>query len=264
MTVIKLIGDDRLSKVYVKQIYMNYHSLTTCTRALDNVTFSVDDGEFLSIVGPSGCGKSTLLNIIAGLLKPSYGSIYIDNDKMTSFSNKMGYMFQKDQLFSWLTVWENIILGLKIQHKNIDSYKSKLNNLLKNYGLIDFLSHYPDELSGGMRQKVALIRTLALDPEVLLLDEPFSSLDYQTRLNISDEIFKIIKKENKTAIMVTHDISEAISMSNRVIVLSKRPANIKKIFDIKFSIPHDSPLRCREEPEFRIYFNNIWKELNSQ
>lgn len=249
-------------KLTVKDIYMNYHSLKGATEALKDISFSVNEGEFLSIVGPSGCGKSTLLNIIAGLIKPSSGEIYIDNKKLTSVSSKMGYMFQKDQLFEWSSVWENIILGIKIQHKSPDLYKDKINALLENYGLIDFVHYYPDELSGGMRQKVALIRTLSLNPEVLLLDEPFSALDYQTRLNISDEIFKILKKEGKTVIMVTHDIAEAISMSNRIIVLSNRPAKLKKIFDINFAQSYNSPLKCREDPEFRIYFNKVWKELN--
>lgn len=249
-------------KLTVKDIYMNYHSLKGSTEALKDISFSVNEGEFLSIVGPSGCGKSTLLNIIAGLIKPSSGDIYMDDKKLTSVSSKMGYMFQKDQLFEWSSVWNNIILGIKIQHKSPDLYKNKINSLLKNYGLINFVNYYPDELSGGMRQKVALIRTLSLNPEILLLDEPFSALDYQTRLNISDEIFKIIRKEGKTVIMVTHDIAEAISMSNRILVLSNRPAKIKKIFDIKFSQSYNSPLKCREDPEFRIYFNKVWKELN--
>lgn len=253
-----------MNKVAIENIYMNYHSLNNSTKALIDINFTVEEGEFLSIVGPSGCGKSTLLNIIAGLLKPSFGKIYIDNESLTNLSTKMGYMFQRDQLFEWITVWDNIVLGLKIQHKNISNYTEKINDLLKDYGLCDFKFHYPNELSGGMRQKVALIRTLAVNPEVLLLDEPFSALDYQTRLNISDEIFKIIKKEGKTVIMVTHDISEAISMSNRIIVLSNRPAKIKKIFNIEFSVPHNSPLKSREEPEFRVYFNNIWEELNSK
>lgn len=253
-----------MDKVSVNNIYMNYHSLKGSTKAIDNISFKADSGEFLSIVGPSGCGKSTLLNIIAGLLKPSSGDIYIDGELSNSISKKMGYMFQRDHLFDWLTVWDNILIGLKIQHKSIKLYEDKVNSLLKDYGLWDFRSHHPYELSGGMRQKVALIRTLALNPEVLLLDEPFSALDYQTRLNISDEIYKIIKKEGKTAIMVTHDIAEAISMSNRVIVLTKRPAQISNIFDIDFSIPHDSPLKCRDDSKFRIHFNTIWKELNSK
>jgi len=231
-----------MNKVAVNNIVMNYHSIDNLTTAIENITFNVEDGEFLSIVGPSGCGKSTLLNIIAGLLKPSHGEVYIDQELSTSFSPKIGYMFQKDQLFDWLSVLDNVLLGLKIQHK---------------------ISHYPNELSGGMRQKVALIRTLALNPEVLLLDEPFSALDYQTRLNISDEIFNIIKKEKKTVIMVTHDISEAISMSNRVIVLTRRPSHISKIFDITFSEQYNSPLKSRKAKEFKDYFNDIWKELNN-
>ncbi|WP_446897617.1 ABC transporter ATP-binding protein [Clostridium sp. LBM24168] len=251
-----------MDKLTVKDIYMNYHSLKGSTEALKNICFSVKEGEFLSIVGPSGCGKTTLLNIVAGLIRPSYGDIYIDDEKITSTSAKMGYMFQRDQLFEWSNVWDNITLGIKIQHKSLDLYKNKINSLLKNYGLMDFVNYYPEELSGGMRQKVALIRTLALSPEVLLLDEPFSALDYQTRLNISDEIFKILKKEGKTVIMVTHDIAEAISMSNRILVLSSRPAKVKTIFDITFDQSYTSPLKCREDPKFRIYFNKIWKELN--
>ncbi len=258
----KLAGDDILSKLTVKDVFMNYHSLKGFTKALTDISFSVEEGEFLSIVGPSGCGKTTLLNIIAGLIKPSCGEIFIDNENLDSVSSKIGYMFQRDHLFEWSSVWNNITLGIKIQHKSPDLYKDKITSLLKNYGLMDFVNYYPDELSGGMRQKVALIRTLALNPEVLLLDEPFSALDYQTRLNISDEIFKILKEEGKTVIMVTHDISEAISMSNRILVLSKRPAKIRKIFNITFSESYNSPLKCREDPEFRIYFNNIWKELN--
>lgn len=252
-----------MGKVEIKDIYMNYHSLNNSTRAIDNISFSVKDGEFLSIVGPSGCGKSTILNIIAGLLKPSAGDIYIDNELIASVSNKIGYMFQKDHLFEWLTVWENILLGLKIQHKLDEEKKEKIKRLLKDYNLLDFKNHYPNELSGGMRQRVALIRTLALNPEVLLLDEPFSALDYQTRLNVSDDIYKILKKENKTVIMVTHDLSEAISMSDRILVLSNRPAKIRKELNINFQLDSISPLKRREAPEFRGYFNELWKELNS-
>jgi len=252
-----------MDKVVVKNVYMNYHSLKNSTIALDNINFSVKDGEFLSIIGPSGCGKSTVLNIIAGLLKPSCGEVYINNDLVTSVSPKIGYMFQKDHLFQWLTVLDNILLGLKIQHNVTEKNIDKVNILLKNYKLWDFRNHYPNELSGGMRQRAALIRTLALNPEVLLLDEPFSALDFQTRLNVGDEIYRILKKETKTAILVTHDLSEAISMSDRVLVLSNRPATVKKIFDIKFSEEFDTPLKRREAPEFRNYFNKLWKELNS-
>lgn len=252
-----------MDKVEVKNIFMNYHSLKGSTPALNNVSFSIKEGEFVSIVGPSGCGKSTLLNIVAGLIPSSSGDVYIDNEKQKSISPKIGYMFQKDHLFNWLTVWDNITLGLKIQHKLNNEKSDIIEKLLNSYGLIDFKNHHPDELSGGMRQKVALIRTLALNPEVLLLDEPFSALDYQTRLNISDEIYEIIKKEGKTAIMVTHDISEAVAMSDRILVMSKRPAKIKKDVAINLSSQYKSPLKCREAPDFRLYFNNIWKELDT-
>ncbi|ERI89624.1 ABC transporter, ATP-binding protein [Clostridiales bacterium oral taxon 876 str. F0540] len=251
-----------MSKVKLSHIYMNYHSLKGETEALKDIDFNVSEGEFISIAGPSGCGKSTVLNIIAGLLKPSSGSVLVNGSKYDITSKKIGYMFQRDHLFEWLNVFDNVSLGLKIQHKLSNESKEKINYLLKSYNLWDFRNHYPDELSGGMRQRVALIRTLALDPEVLLLDEPFSALDYQTRLNVSDEIYQIIKKESKTAIMVTHDISEAVSMSNRVIVLSKRPATIKKVFNINFDNSYCTPLKHREASEFRVYFNDIWKELD--
>jgi NitT/TauT family transport system ATP-binding protein len=251
-----------MSKVDVNHIYMNYHSFKGETEALKDINFTVEEGEFVSIVGPSGCGKSTVLNIIAGLLKPSSGTVCVDNTECNVISKKVGYMFQRDHLFEWLNVWDNVALGLKIQHRLNTESVEKINTLLTNYNLWDFRKHRPDELSGGMRQRVALIRTLALEPEVLLLDEPFSSLDYQTRLNVSDEIYQIIKQEAKTAIMVTHDIAEAVSMSNRVIVLSKRPASIKKTFNIEFEKQYATPLKHREAPQFRMYFNAIWKELD--
>ena len=251
-----------MHKVEVNHIYMNYHSFKGETKALEDINFSVQEGEFVSIVGPSGCGKSTVLNILAGLLKPSSGTVCVDGIECNVISKKVGYMFQRDHLFEWLNVWENVALGLKIQHKLNSESIEKLNTLLLNYNLWDFRKHRPDELSGGMRQRVALIRTLALDPEVLLLDEPFSALDYQTRLNVSDEIYQIIKQEAKTAVMVTHDIAEAVSMSNRIVVLSKRPAIVKKIFNINFEKEYATPLKHREAPEFRVYFNDIWKELD--
>lgn len=251
-----------MDQLTISNVCMNYHTLQSETEALKNISFNVQQGEFISIVGPSGCGKSTILNIIAGLLKPSSGKVLIDGSPLSNTALKIGYMFQKDQLFEWLTVWHNVLLGLKIQHK-INNYTiDKVTTLLHDYNLWEFKDYYPNQLSGGMRQRVALIRTLALDPEILLLDEPFSALDYQSRLTASDEIYKIIKKEDKTAIMVTHDISEAISMSNRIIILSKRPAMIKKEISTQFGEKYDSPLKCREAPEFRLYFNSIWKELD--
>lgn len=251
-----------MKKLSMSHVYMNYHTLKNETEALKDITFSVSEGEFISVVGPSGCGKSTILNLIAGLLTPSQGDILIDGKNISYSHLKIGYMFQKDQLFEWLTVWNNVLLGLKIQHKVNEYNRNIVKKLLVDYNLWDFKDFYPNQLSGGMRQRVALIRTLALNPEILLLDEPFSALDYQSRLTASDEIYKIIKQENKTAIMVTHDISEAISMSNRVLILSKRPAVIKKEVPIKFSDEYNSPLKSREAPEFRLYFNTIWEELD--
>lgn len=251
-----------MNRVEIKNVYMNYHTLTAETVALRDISFSVESGDFISIVGPSGCGKSTLLNIISGLIKPSSGEILIDGRVQDGYSNNIGYMFQKDQLFEWLTVFENVSIGLKIKRMMNKETKSKLEKLLRNYNLWEFRDHYPGQLSGGMRQKVALIRTLSLDPEVLLLDEPFSALDYQTRLNVSDEIYEIIKSEGKTAIMVTHDIAEAVSMSSKVVVLSKRPAIIKKIVKLGFDGENLTPLKCREHDKFRVYFNDIWKEMD--
>ena len=251
-----------MKKVEVNNICLNYHSVKGETAALRNISFSIEEGEFVTIVGPSGCGKSSLLNIIASLATPSSGNILVDEKDLSLSIGKFGYMFQRDHLFEWLNVWDNVILGLKIQHKFTAKNKDRILSLLESYNLIDFIHHYPKELSGGMRQRVALIRTLALEPDVLLLDEPFSGLDFQNRLNVIDEIFQIIKNEKKTVLMVTHDISEAISMSNRVLVLSKRPASLKTDLLIAFTEEYDSPLKRREAPEFRVYFDNLWKELD--
>lgn len=255
-----------MSKLRIENLSMIYHTLDGETSAVKNLNLDVNDGEFISIVGPSGCGKSTLLSAIAGLLRPSTGKILLDGSEIiypcNKTSNKIGYMLQKDHLFEWRSILKNITLGLEIQGKfNKDSIK-KVENMLNKYGLSGFKDYYPHQLSGGMRQRVALIRTLATNPEILLLDEPFSAVDYQTRLAVSDEVYKIIKFEGKTSIMVTHDISEAVAISDRVVVLSKRPGQLKNIYEIKFSIDDRTPIKSREAPEFRYYFNAIWKELD--
>jgi NitT/TauT family transport system ATP-binding protein len=246
----------------IDHISYTYHSLDGETPALMDVSFNVKDGEFLGIVGPSGCGKSTLLSLIAGLLTPSSGSIYINGNDIKSSGKNIGYMLQKDHLLDWRNTLRNVTLGMEIQHKLSDNSYFQINELLNTYGLITFKSSYPSELSGGMRQRAALIRTLLLEPDILLLDEPFSSLDYQTRLEVSDDIWGIIRNEKKTAVLITHDISEAISMSDRVIVLSNRPGTVKRIFDINLSISDRTPFLARSSPEFKDYFNLIWKELN--
>lgn len=246
----------------IDHISYTYHSLEGETPALFDVSFHVEDGEFVSVVGPSGCGKSTLLSLISGLLPPSSGFIYINGMDIKSSGKNIGYMLQKDHLLEWRNTLKNVTLGLEIQHKLSDNSYVQINELLNTYGLITFQNSFPSELSGGMRQRAALIRTLLLEPDILLLDEPFSALDYQTRLEVCDDIWSIIRKEKKTAILITHDISEAISMSDRVIVLSSRPGTVKKVFDINLSIENRTPLAARSAPEFKDYFNLIWKELN--
>lgn len=244
-------------------IGLSYHTLDGEIPALSQVDFSVKKGEFVSLVGPSGCGKSTILNLISGLLKPEEGVITMQGIPLEKSPVHIGYMLQKDHLFEWRTVYQNVILGLEIQKEMTKENLKFVHSLLENYGLADFRDKRPSQLSGGMRQRAALIRTLALNPPLLLLDEPFSALDYQTRLNVSDDIWNIIRKEKKTAILVTHDIAEAISMSDRVLVFSKAPTCVKCEIPIKMSLSHRSPMACRNAPEFKSYFDQIWKELNA-
>ncbi len=211
-----------------------------------------------------GCGKSTILSIIAGLEKSSKGNIYIEGKKIPSgtFSAEIGYMLQKDSLLEWRTILSNVILGLEIQHKNNLENKQYAEGLLKKYGLYEFKDKYPMQLSGGMRQRVALIRTLAVKPKILLLDEAFSALDYQTRIMVTNDIYNILKQEQITTLMVTHDISESISMSDRIIILTHRPGRVKKIVNIKFDMQDRNPISCRENSKFSEYFDSIWKELD--
>ena len=239
----------------IKNLSHSYHNLEGETLALSHLSFSMSKGEFVSIVGPSGCGKSTLLSLIAGLLKPEQGSVELHG-------KLMGYMLQKDHLLEWRSIYKNIVLGLEIRHMLTSETKQKVQQYLAQYGLADFASARPSELSGGMRQRVALIRTLILEPDLLLLDEPFSALDYQTRLNVADDIGQIIRKEKRSAILVTHDLSEAISLGDKVIVLTQRPASIKRTIPLKFDLEEDTPLHRRNAPEFKNYFNMVWKELN--
>ena len=245
----------------VKNVSKKYQGKKEEILALENVNFTVGEGEFVSIIGPSGCGKSTLLSIIAGLESKSNGEIYIENEKVENISSKIGYMLQRDCLLEWRTILSNAMFGLEVKGLNTKENKEYVEDLLKKYSLYDFKDKYPSELSGGMRQRAALIRTLAIKPKILLLDEAFSALDYHTRIMVTNDIYSILKKENITAIIVTHDISEAISMSDRVLVLSKRPGTIKDIHDIDFEIPNRNPLNCRESPKFSTYFNLLWREL---
>ena len=245
----------------VKNISKRYQSPKGEVQALENVNFRVKSGEFVSIIGPSGCGKSTLLSIISGLEEKTTGEIYIQGKKVDGISSDIGYMLQKDCLLEWRTIWSNVMLGLELKGIKTDESKKYVEKLLKKYNLYDFKDKYPQELSGGMRQRVALIRTLAINPKILLLDEAFSALDYQTRIMVTNDIYNILRKEKITALIVTHDISEAISMSDRVFVLSKRPGTIKDIHKIDFEIENRNPINCRESPKFSKYFNILWKEL---
>lgn len=240
-------------------VNFNYFTKTGEFNAIQNLSFSIKKGEFVALVGPSGCGKTTILSLIAGLLEPTDGQIKLDGQNVST--SNIGYMFQRDQLFEWRTIYKNILLGLEIQGKKDSEENEKyITNLLTKYGLIDFKNKHPSELSGGMRQRVALIRTLAVKPKLLLLDEPFSALDYQTRLDVCDDVKNIIKQEHQTAILVTHDISEAISMSDRVFILTQRPASIKTIERLEFD-NNLTPFKRREDKNFSKYFNKIWEEL---
>ena len=246
----------------VKNIYKKYQGKDSEILALNDVSFNMKSGEFVSIIGPSGCGKSTLLSVIAGLEEKQSGEIYIEDEKVDGISDKIGYMLQRDCLLEWRNIFKNIMFGIEIKNKNIQEGKKYAEELLKKYELYEFKDKYPSELSGGMRQRVALIRTLVSKPKILLLDEAFSALDYQTRIMVTNDIYNILKKEKITVLMVTHDISEAISMSDRVIVLTKRPGEIKNIYKIKFNnLENRTPINCREQIEFTGYFNTLWKEL---
>ena len=240
-----LLKVNNLSKIY----YKSDHE----TEAVRDITFDLNEGDFIGIVGPSGCGKSTILNIICGLDEKTRGEV-IKKDNI-----KIGYMLQEDALFPWLAIFDNATLGLKISKKLTIQNKKYVLNLLRKYDLIDFKDKYPNELSGGMKQRLALIRTLAMKPDILLLDEPFSALDYQTRLSVSDDVYNIIKEEKKSVIIVTHDLSEAISLCSKIIVLSKRPSIIKNIHEIKL---YDTPIQNRKSEYFSYYYDLLWKEID--
>lgn len=238
--------------ISLKNINKTFYSDQGEVKVLDNISFALHQDEIVSILGPSGCGKSTILNLLAKLTYPSKGELKING--------VLGYMFQKDNLMDWRNIYNNIILGLEINHIKTEENINYVNTLIDKYQLSEFKNYYPKELSGGMRQRVALIRTLALKPDLLLLDEPFSALDFQTKLMVQEDVFKIIKKEKKSALMVTHDISEAIALSDRIIILSPRPCHIKEIVNIKFDASL-TPIQRRSDPLFNVYFTSIYNQL---
>lgn len=241
-----------------------YHTISSETLSLKDISFKLNKNEFISFVGPSGCGKTTLLNIVAGLISATNGTIQFNGVPSDEADINIGYMLQKDHLLEWRTIYKNLTLGLEIQNKLDKSHLAIIDDLLKTYGLWDFRNSYPRQLSGGMRQRAALIRTLALSPEILLLDEPFSALDYQTRLNVSNDIGSIIKEKGISTLLVTHDLAEAISMSDRVIVLSKHPGTIKAIIPLHFATPGLTPKTRRNASEFTKYYNEIWEAVHDE
>ena len=248
--------------ITLRQVALTYQSPDGETEALRDITFSVAQGEFVSVVGPSGCGKSTLLSIIAGLETPCGGRVLVNGIPVTGPSPAIGFMPQRDGLFEWRSIWNNVTLGLQVRRLTDDAHFAHVRQLLTRYDLADFAEKRPSQLSGGMRQRCALIRTLATDPCILLLDEPFSALDYQTRLSVSADIHDIIRREHKTALLVTHDIAEAISLSDRIVVLSERPAVVRSVHCLD-ELRGLSPLERRDTPYFHTVFNAIWKELNT-
>lgn len=240
----------------VKKLSKTYHSILGETCAIKDISFDINSEEFVGIIGPSGCGKSSILNVLSDLDKNYFGNI------IKSKKTKIAYMLQEDALFPWLTIEDNVLLGLKIEKSLNSESKQYAQNLLKKYGLYEFKNMYPNSLSGGMKQRVALIRTLAIKPDILLLDEPFSALDYQTRLKVSNDVYEIIKNEKKTMIIVTHDISEAISMCDKIIVLSKRPSTIINIHEINLN-NKSTPINNRKSSNFSSYYKAIWEEIDN-
>lgn len=253
----------RLDVLNVQDISENYQAENGEIQAIKQISFRVKKGEFISVVGPSGCGKSTLLSIISGLLRPTTGTVTVNGERVEGVSSHIGYMLQKDNLLDWRTIYRNVLLGLEIRRQKTPEAIGRAVRLLKTYGLYEFKDKYPSQLSGGMRQRAALIRTLAINPDILLLDEAFSALDYQTRLAVTDDVYRILKQEGVSTVMVTHDIPESISMGDQVMILSPRPAVVKEILPIRFEGIERSPLSCRNHPEFGKYFDHIWKELSA-
>lgn len=251
-----------MPQIELRNVSLSYFTSKSETKALRDIHLSVKSGEFVSLVGPSGCGKSTLLSLISGMIKPIKGEVLLFGEALHNASNRVGYMLQHDYLFEWRDILSNVMIGAEIRRMDLKQAKQKALRLLDHYGLAEFAYYNPNQLSGGMRQRVALIRTLMTDPDILLLDEPFSSIDYQARLSLQDEFSSIIRDQGKTAVLVTHDISEAITMADRVCVMSPRPSTITTIHDIHFATaPRPAPLQTRQEPEYNSYFNNIWKEM---
>lgn len=246
------------------QVSHHYFSKKGYTKALENISFSIQQGEFISLLGPSGCGKSTILSIIAKLMKHTSGRIDIHGEALHESNIEVGYMLQRDYLFPWKTIIDNVLLGPKIQKREDQATEARAKEMLEEVGLGNVLQQYPDSLSGGMRQRAALVRTLMNDPEIFLLDEPFSALDYQTKLKLEDLVAAILKNYYKTTILVTHDIGEAIAMSDRIIIMTANPGRIARIYDVPLELRNETPMLARKHPKFQLLFDKIWQELEDK
>ncbi|TXC90312.1 ABC transporter ATP-binding protein [Metabacillus litoralis] len=251
-----------MSFLTVENIHHVYLTKESATVALEDVHLAVEEGEFISFLGPSGCGKTTLLSIIAGLIKPIEGVVKIANKQITKPDTMIGYMLQQDYLFPWKTIDENVTLGLKITGQKNAQTTAATMQMLQDMGLDNVEKQYPSQLSGGMRQRAALVRTLATNPKILLLDEPFSALDYQTKLKLEDLVVQTLKKYKKTALLVTHDIGEAIAMSDRIFVFSARPGKVNRTYLVPKEIRELSPFQARQHPLYNTLFQQIWKEVD--
>lgn len=252
-----------MSFLTVENVHHSYFTPKTATDALKNINFAIQEGEFISLLGPSGCGKTTMLSILSGLIKPTEGTVLIDGAAPSTLTSSIGYMLQQDYLFPWKTIEENILLGLKLNKQLTAKSREKALNLLKEIGLEGVENQYPRQLSGGMRQRAALVRTLAINPKILFLDEPFSALDYQTKLKLEDLVFETLKSYKKTAVLVTHDIGEAISMSDRILLFAAKPGRLHKTFHVPDELREIRPFEVRSKEAYSVLFQEIWKELES-
>ncbi|HLS10466.1 ABC transporter ATP-binding protein [Lentibacillus sp.] len=251
-----------MSFLTLDRVSHHYFSKKNYTKALDNISFSIKEGEFVALLGPSGCGKSTILSIIAGIIEHTAGDVYVNDRPMHETEPKIGYMLQQDYLFPWKSIIDNVLIGPKISHDQTKETKENALDLLNQVGLSGITEDYPDSLSGGMRQRVALVRTLITNPEILLLDEPFSALDYQTKLKLEDLVWDLLRLYHKTSILVTHDIGEAIAMSDRIMLMDANPGTIAKTFEVPLELRNEKPLLVRRHPKYQILFDKIWEELN--
>lgn len=251
-----------MSFLALEKVSHHYFSKDSYTKALDNISLSVKDGEFVSLLGPSGCGKSTILSIIAGIVQQTSGQVLLKQQPMSDVDLAIGYMLQQDYLFPWKTIIDNCLLGPKINKKRPEEMEERALKLLQEVGLTNVEENFPDSLSGGMRQRVALVRTLITDPEILLLDEPFSALDYLTKLKLENAVAQMLRMYHKTAVLVTHDIGEAISMSDRIFVMEANPGTIAKAFEVPLELRNETPFLVRRHPKYQVLFDKIWDELN--